>query len=274
MRMVNGWTPRVSLRLAVLILAMSAGPGFADTVKIGGDGGALTVMRLLEEAFTKENQMARLSFVQGLTSGGVRKAFPDKVIDIGVTSTAGNDKESLPGAREYGKSPFIFVTAPSTRVYNLDTNELLDIYNGTMIRWPTGERLRLILRPQTDADTRVLKRISPAVENAVMVAHSRRGIRMAMSDVENADAITATPGGFGTTTLALVVATRRPLNILSIDGKIPSPRSIGDGTYNWFKTYYIAARPDASPVAKQFVEFVFSPKGREILTSIGHSTSE
>lgn len=243
-----------------------------ETIKIGGDGSGLAAMKALEEDFMRQHPGVVLQFIPGLNSGGARSALPMGMIDIAITSTPGQDAEWLAGAAAYGKSPFVFVTSSAIQAYNLSADELIEIYNGKKTSWANGDRLRLILRPQSDSDTRMLKKISPAMAEAVNRAHARPGMRMALSDVDGADAVINTPGALGTSTLAMVVAGKRPLNILSIDGRIASPRSIPDGTYSWFKTYYIAANPSASTGARQFVEFVLSLSGREKLASLGHWT--
>jgi phosphate transport system substrate-binding protein len=251
------------------------GPGTAEPfeiIKIGGDGSGLAAMKVLEEPFMRQYPGFGLEFIPGLNSGGARSALPLGVIDIAITTTPGHGLEKLAGAITYGKSPLVFVTATTTQAYNLSSEELLQIYAGKKITWGNGERLRLILKPQSDAGTQILKNISPAMADAVRLAHARPGMRLALSDAESADAVGNTPGALATLTLAMVVAGKRSLNILSIDGRIASPRSIPDGTYPWFKSCHIAARPVASAGVRHFVDFVLSPPGRQMLSSLGYWT--
>jgi phosphate transport system substrate-binding protein len=262
---------------ALIFLLLFLTPGIAEpfeVVKIGGDGSGLAAMKALEEHFTRQHPGVSLHFIAGLNSGGARSALPLGVIDIAITSMPGDEAEKLAGAARYGKSPFVFVTSTATQAYNLSSHELLEVYGGTKTTWTNGDRLRLILRPRSDSDTRILMKISPAMADAVSRAHARPGMRIALSDVDGADAVINTPGALGTSTLAMVLAGKRQLNILSIDGRIASPRSIPDGTYSWFKSYYIASKASASAGAQQFVEFVLSPTGREKLLSLGHWTEQ
>lgn len=267
----SGWY--AALIFLLILLAPRTTEPF-EIVKIGGDGSGLAAMKVLEEPFMRQYPGVALQFIPGLNSGGARSALPLGVIHIAITSMPGADVERLAGATTYGKSPFVVVTSTATQAYNLSSEDLADIYAGKKITWVNGDRLRLILRPQSDSDTQILKKISPAMAEAVLRAHARPGMRLALSDVDGADAVINTPGALGTSTLAMVVAGKRPLNILSIDGRIASPRSIPDGTYPWFKTYYIAAKPSASAGIRHFIDFVLSPAGRETLSSLGHWTEQ
>jgi phosphate transport system substrate-binding protein len=261
--------------VAVIFLFVLLESGISEpveVVKIGGDGSGLAAMKALEEPFMHQYPGVALQFIPGLNSGGARLALPLGVIDIAITSMSGETMEKLPGARSYGKAPFVFVTAPTTQAYNLTTEELVDIYAGNKITWVNGDRLRLILKPQSDSGTQILKNISPAMADAVVRAHRRPGMRMVLSDGDVINAVISTPGALGTSTLAMVIAGKRSVNILSIDGRIASPRSIPDGSYPWFKTYYVAAQPAASATVRHFVDFVLSPAGRQRLQLLGHWT--
>ena len=71
------------LTAAMLFLSMP-GLGLADTIKIGGTGGAIGTMNLLGEAFSKVHPQAKTILMPGLGSGGGRKALMGGAIDIAV----------------------------------------------------------------------------------------------------------------------------------------------------------------------------------------------
>ncbi len=247
---------------------------FADTLNIGGTGGALGTMQVLVEAFKKSHPDAKVVIVPGLGSGGGRKALLEKAIDLAVTSKAGKGVEKLEGAVAllYGRSPFVFATSKKNPVTGLATQELVDIWSGKKTTWPNGQRLRLILREATDSDTELLKNISPAMEQAVKAALSREGMRIAFTDNDSADAIESTPGALGTSLLALLISESRSLKPLSLNGVMPSPKTIADGSYPYFKSLYMLtkAQPQASEMTQRFISFVLSAQGHKILAQLGH----
>jgi phosphate transport system substrate-binding protein len=193
-------------------------------------------------------------------------------IDVGVSGEPPTEAEAKQGALaiEYAKTPFVFATSNQNAVSGLTVKELVEIYSGKTTAWPDGQRLRLVLRPEGDSDNRVLRAISPVMDEAVKKALSRAGMKIAVTDQDSADAIHTIPGALGTSTLALIISENRPLKALSIDGVLPSPRTIADGSYPYFKPMYIVTRPNPSELTKLFIAFVRSDAGRRILARLGH----
>ena len=267
---------KVTLLVGVIAWGFTGAPAGADSVKIGGTGAALGTMRVLGEAFHKTHPDATVVIVPGLGSGGGRKALLGGAVDIAVTSKAGKTEEKLEGAVAtlYGRSPFVFATSKKNSASALTTREILEIWNGNKATWSNGQRLRLILRPETDSDTDVLKSVSPVMAQAVKAALSREGMRMAVTDGDSADAIESTPGALGTSLLALILAEKRSLKPLLLDRVEPSPKTIADGSYRYFKSLYLITRSNPSGLAQRFLSFVLSAQGREILVRLGYLVVE
>ena len=252
----------VFLFVMLIVVGPSAAPVHAETIKIGGTGGALGTMRVLADSYTKSRPSnVNIIFMPGLGSGGGRKALLAGVIDIALTSKAGNDGEKVEGAKAvlYGKSPFVFATSKKNSASGLTSQELLEIWNGKTLHWSDGTRLRLILRPDTDSDTEVLKRISPAMAQAVKNALSREGMKIALSDDETADALETTQGALGTSLLALIISENRSLKALVLDGVAPSPKTIADGSYPYFKSLYALTGTRPSGPTEDFMMFFGLP---------------
>ena len=56
-----------------------------------------------------------------------------------------------------------------------------------------------------------------------------------------------------------------------MDGKAPTLANVASGAYPYSMTLHLLYRQDAAnPAVKQFVDFVFSPAGRKILTQTEH----
>jgi phosphate transport system substrate-binding protein len=264
---------QVSLVVGIFGLVSLLTPSLeAQTIKIGGTGGALGTIGVLAEAFKKSHPEAKVIVVPGLGSGGARKALLGGAIDIAVTSKAGKDTEKLDGAVAalLGRTPFVFTTSKKNPADALTTQELVDIWNGKATAWPDGSRLRLILRPENDSDTDALKRISPALDKAVKSALSREGMKIAITDAESADAVEAIRGALGTSTLALLISEKRPLKALSLNGVTPSPKTIANGSYPLFKSIYVVTAAKPSELTAEFMRFLRSPSGREIVAQLGH----
>lgn len=244
----------------------------AEPIKVGGTGGALGTIRLLAEAFKKDNPKHEVVVVPGLGSGGGRKALIGGALDLAVTSRPGKSVEKLDGAtaRLFGRAPFVFAVAAKNPVNNLSIQEIIDIYSGKRVAWPSGERLRLILRPLTDSDSEMLFGIGADMEQAVKSAHKRDGMSIAITDEESANLIESTPGAIGSSSTCLILAEKRPLKALTVKGVAATAKTIADGSYPWFKSYFIINKPDVTPAARAFADFVVSPRAQQIIAKVGY----
>lgn len=258
--------------LACAVTLLMTAPLGAETIRIGGTGGALGTIRLLAEAFKKENPKTEVVVVPGLGSGGGRKALIGGALDLAVTSRPGKGVEKFDGAtaRLYGRAPFVFAVAAKNPVSNLSIQEIIEIYSGKMVAWPSGERLRLILRPLTDSDSEMLFSIGADMEQAVKSAHKREGMSIAITDEESANLIESTPGAIGSSTTGLILAEKRPLKALTVKGVAATAKTIADGSYPWFKSYFIVNKPEIAPAARAFADFVVSQRAQQIIAKVGH----
>lgn len=256
------------LSMAAVAAALGLLPAglLAETVKLGGTGGALATMQRLADAFKKESPADDVQIISGLGGKGSKKALMGGALDISVMPTVGRAVEKTEGlvVHEFAKAPYAFVSNAKTPATSITTKDLLEIYNGRNT-WPTGERLRLILRSETDVDTEVLRSMSPAMAEAVKKALKREGMSVAGTEQESADLVESTAGALGTNTLPLLLAEKRALKVLSLDGVKPSAAAIANGSYPWFKTFYILTQPKATPAAQRFVKYLFSAKARQLV---------
>lgn len=152
---------------------------------------------------------------------------------------------------------------------DLTLDQLADIYGGSVNTWPDGGRLRLVLRPPRDSDTVLLKGISPALDRTVTRAQRRKGMVVAMTDQDSAEMIENTEGAIGTSLLSLIVAEKRNLRVLAIDGVAPSVQAMQNGRYPYFKTFRLVIPPRPGGPTQLFLDFMRTPVAREIIRKNG-----
>jgi phosphate transport system substrate-binding protein len=257
---------------SLLALAWAPRPAAAETIRVGGTGAAMRTIEVLVEAFRKERPDAAVAVVPGLGSRGAKKALVAGALDLGVSADpVGPDDQShgLVGT-ELGRTPFVVAVGIHTAATRLSSRELSEILAGKLSTWPDGSRLRLVLRPRGDSDNATLQAMSPQMRQAVEEALNRPGMKFAVTDGEAADTIASTPGALGTSTLALVLSEKRPLRALVLDGATPSPRAIADGSYPHFKSFTLVTRGRPKGALQQFLAFVESPRGQELLGQLGY----
>jgi len=251
---------------------MAAGGAPADAIKIGGTGTGLGAMKLMAQEFKKSRPDAQLIVTPSLGSTGAIRAVLAGAIDIGISARPVTAEEMRQGAsaRAYARTPFVIATGTKTKAAGLSLSELAQIYSGKTTRWPDGSPIRLVVRPDADADTMVMRAFSAEMSSAISVALLRKGLRMADTDQDNADALEQLPGSLGTTTLTQILTENRALKALTLDGVTPTLQSLAAGRYAYSKTLHLVTGRSPSPLAKDFVAFVRSPAGQAVLVKSGN----
>lgn len=244
----------------------------ADIVRVGGAGAGLATMRLLGEAFEKDHSGIKIQVFPSLGSAGGIAALSKGSLDIVTSSRQLKQDERIGNITEveYAKTPFVFVTHKNVDKDGLTVSELENIYSGKTKNWPDGSRIRLVLRPDTDSDTKIVRSISHGMDQALKVAGSSKAKILAITDQDCTGTVARAPGSLGTSTLTQIVTEKLVLKILAFDGVVPSIKSLADGTYRLSKTLYLINGSNSRPAVKQFTEFVLTNKGRKILESSGN----
>lgn len=245
----------------------------AETLKIGGTGGDLGTMRQLGDAFEILHPDVTIDVLPSLGSGGGIRAILAGAIDLSISGRTLKDDEKAAGvaAKPYAITALVVVTTGGVGVSNLTLAELAEIYSGTRKNWPDGNPIRLVLRPETETDTVLIKAQAPDLAAPLDDASSRRGILIGSSDQQAADLLERMPRSMGFLSLSLVLGENRPLMVLDLDGVKATPQTIANGQYGLVKTFYLVSGPNMTPTAQAFTEFLESPRALEILANTGHA---
>ena len=258
--------------LFILITLFFSVSAHAQSFKIGGTGAALGGMQLLLDAFEEENPDVKGEVLSSLGSGGGIKALTKGAIDIAVSARKLKPQEQKNGLEEhfYAKTAIVLATPKKNKITDISSSEFVDIINGKMLTWADGSDIRMVLRPESETDVKLLKAHIPEMVAGWNALREIPGIPMAYTDQMAADMVQLIPGGIGINTLALIKAEDRPLKALNLNGFVPSIETIADGSYPLTKDFYFILSPESSETAKKFIAFLQSDKGKEILQNSGH----
>ena len=255
----------------MLLVSGSRSAG-AETIRISGTGGAMESMRLLGEAFRKNNPRIRVEMMPGIGSSGSVKAVLAGRLDIGLCGRSLTDEERALGAMEtkYAKTPFVFAVNRTLKIAGMTLDGIAGIYAGKR-DWEDGKRIRLVLRSPEDSDIPILRRMSPAMSTAVDVAFRRKGMIVATTDEDAVDAIAGVPGLSGLHERFSGQGVE--VVLLAVDGVVPSVRTMADRSYPYSKTFYMVTRKNPSDAVRRFIDFVRSPAGSAILSRYGQAST-
>lgn len=259
------------MALAALWLFVPA-TGHAASLKIGGTGSALGTMRILGNAFTIIYPDVTVEIPNSLGSGGGIRAVLRGAVDIALSSRPLKDRERAAGARElpYARTPFILYSSRRNPEINLTRAEVVEIFTGDGPTWPDGAPIRVILRPEKDSDTAMLTANFPGMDEALKIARMRRGSPTAYSDQDAMKLAESAPGSVTTGTLTAVIAERRPLRGIPIDGVVPTVANLENGSYTLAKTLSFVIGPEPSEMVMNFIRFVDSVEGAAVLRGTGN----
>lgn len=254
----------------LLGLAFAPFPALADSVKIGGTGSGLGVMKVLAEAYQVSRQDTRVVIVPSLGSSGGIKATAAGLLDIGLSGRPLKPVERGHPLteREVARSPLVLASMRSQSGFT--TQDIARIFDGALTTWPDGSALRPVIRPESDSETQLLRSISPAIDRALTIARARPGVHVAITDQDSADAIEQIPGALGTTTLALILSEKRRIKALPLNGVAPSVPALTNGSYPFFKSLYVVLPHNPPQAVRDFVAFIQSAQGARILADNGY----
>jgi phosphate transport system substrate-binding protein len=258
--------------LLVMVGIFPAAAQAGTVIKIGGTGCALGTMKQLAEAYEKSHPGIIVQVMPSLGSSGSIKALLAGGLDVAVSSRTLTEDELHQGAKphEFAKSPFVFITNSKVSKKDITIRELEEIYAAPAARWPDGSRIRLVLRPETDVDSKIIRSLSPGMEKAVNSAQARHGMIMAVTDLESSNTIAKIPGSLGGATLTEIISENRPVNILAYNGLQASVKAIADKSYPLVKSLYLVTTSKTTAETRRFTEFVSSPDAARILIKNGN----
>lgn len=261
--------------LLLLLTALVPAPAeCAETIRIGGSGSGLALMRQLGSSFMKQHPDLQVKIVSSLGSTGGIKALSAGALEIAVSSRPPKGDERGFETLRIGSTPLVFAVHPKVNRKNITIDELEQIYAGLTSSWPDGSRLRLVLRPEQETDTQLLRKLSPTLDRAITAALGRHGMLLAVNDQDNLRLLERTPGSIGPITLAMLTAEHSTLQVLSYNGSKASLKTLANGQYPLRRELYLVIRPAVGPATRQFIAFVRSPAGRQMLEKLNCLPSE
>ncbi len=265
---------RMMASLALGACAVMSAPrqaAAAEPMRINGSGAGLDMMKPLLQAYSAEHPDQRVLMDPPLGSSGAMRALHAGVLDIAVISRPVQPEEEARGvrARAYGRTPLLIVTHRNVGKKDVTTTELEEIYSGKRTTWPSGQRVRVVLRPEKDIDTKLLRALSPGMEAAETVAHKQPWAIIAVTDPEASEAVASTPGAIGAAALTSRKVTKLPLTALTLDGVEGTAQAVAQGRYPLAKDFIFVTRADAPATTLALVDFAFSAQGRAIAEEAG-----
>lgn len=262
-----------------VLLLLVGSTAWADPIRVSGTGALLSAIKQVTEIYSQQHPDVQLQFIfPPIGSSGAIKAVINKQLDIALSGRPLKKEEESEGLEQtwLGRSPFLFVVHKTAPITGITLSQLAELYSGRQKAWPDGSKVRVVLRPLADADTAILRGMSPSMDEAVTTAHANRqpGSSLADTDISLADMVEKVPGGLGSVALPLILAERRSLKGLILDGIEPTVASMNNNSYKYVKRAILIIRADAPAHVRAIVGFLLSAEAKDTLLQLGISTEK
>ncbi len=268
--------------LAVVALLGACGPrGAAPSqavlkplppLSVSGAPAILPLVERCAEAYRLAHPERQVRIEPSSSSSSALRRVEEGSLDLAAVGRPVLDSaaDSPLVARVFARDAFVLATRAPAPLDALTSAQVQAIYDGQVADWQElggAPRALSVLDRGADSAGRELV-LLPWLDGQPV----RGATRVVESPEAMLQALGATPGAIGYSTLALVRG-QDELQPLALDGVAPSARTIADGSYPWTLTFSLVHRKDAPMGAQQFADFAVSPDGRRCVAAAGFATA-
>ncbi len=256
------------LGLALVILAgtwgckSGSGPA-AHAVCIAGSTSVQPFAEKLAEIFMHQNPEIRVDVQGGGSSAGIQAATQ------GAANLGASSRELLGPEKQLVEIPIAYdgiavIVHPSNPVADLNVAQIKQIFTGQLTNWrelglPPRE-IDAINREEGSGTREAFEHLvmgKAEVSPAAMVQDSNGAVR---------EIVAGDPNAIGYISAGLV---DNRVKALTIEGIRPTPENIKNHSYKLRRPFLLVSRMAPTSTCQQFVEFVLSPQGQQILEKEG-----
>ncbi|MBC1219776.1 substrate-binding domain-containing protein [Nostoc sp. UCD121] len=239
-------------------------------IKIGSSSSTVTVLKLLAKGYESQNKTVKIEFISNSQSEGAIAALNNNIIDI-----AGSSKQLKPEEnngkieyRELAQDLLIVANHKSVKgVKNLSTKQLKAIYKGDITNWRElgGADANIVVldRPEDESAKKLLRKYylggDKTTNKAVIL--NKEG--------ELIETLQSTPNSIGAFSLAYSLINQLPVNHLSLNGVAPKSQNFSSGQYKMVRHIGILWNKAPSAATQNFIDFIFSKEGEQLLQNNG-----
>jgi len=259
----------ISMILLIGFIGCIGGEKESKTLSLAGSTTVEPIASRVAEVYMEEHPDAKVTVQGGGSSTGI-KMVGEGTADIGNASRKIKDKEKdlypdLVGSI-IAYDGIAIVVHPSNTVTNITKQQLQDIYAGKITNWNElgGEDMEIVVITRAEGSgTRdtfielVMNKGKIEETPSVLQKPSNGAVKAAVAGNENA---------IGYIGLGYVDSS---VKTVKIGGVLPSPATVKGGTYPISRALYMYTKGTPSGLAKDFIDFILSKEGQNIVEEIG-----
>lgn len=258
------------LTLSLLAFTAAASPSFvlAEILVLPGTGDSQALLRGLGDLYAQQQSDIVIVPESIGSSGGIRQVQKGKAVFARVARPL-SEKESAAGLRwkPFAYSPVVFAThRKSGQVSNLTSSQVNAIFTGKMTDWSqlggTPGKIFVAEREVGDSSRTILERVFTPL----------KGPRQPIGEVlystpEMVRVLSRYPQTIGYLPLSSIKGTQ--IRQFSLDGVVPSRKSMADNSYPLWIPLAVVWKGDLKVSARRFVDFLFTPTAQQFIQNCG-----
>ena len=259
----------ISMILLMGFMGCIGGEKESKTLSLAGSTTVEPIALRVAEVYMEKHPDVKVTVQGGGSSTGI-KMVGEGTVDIGNASRKIKDEEKdlypdLVGTI-IAYDGIAIVVHPSNPVENLTKQQLQDIYAGKITNWKElgGEDREIVVVTRAEGsgthDTfmeLIMNKGKIEETSSALQKPSNGAVKATVAGNENA---------IGYIGLGYIDSS---VKVMKIDGVTPSSTTVKDGTYLLSRALYMYTKGTPSGVAKDFINFILSDEGQNIVEEVG-----
>ncbi|MCL2440692.1 MAG: phosphate ABC transporter substrate-binding protein [Treponema sp.] len=262
--MINVKTSKYLFIILILMAVVSCAGRSGVCVIVAGSTSVQPYVELLAEEFEFLFPDRKIDIQGGGSSAGITAAETGTA-DIGMSSRWLKRTEEDLWSIEIARDGLAMIVNPRNPVIDLTLEQVRSIYTAEIRDWSEigGRQARIhIIAREEGSGTR------SAFEDMVM-GDNRITPRAIIQDSNGAvrQLVAGDPNSIGFISLGLVDNT---VKAIKLDGVEASSENVRNGSYSLFRPFlFVSKEIPPTGMAMEFIEFILSPSGKELMTQEG-----
>lgn len=254
------------LTVTMMILCAFVGcSGNKETVSTDGSTSMNKVIGALGEAFESNTGITVAYSATG--SGAGIQAVQEGRCDIGLSSRNLKDEEKASGLKEtvIAYDGIAIIVNPNNPVSDLSLETIAKIYSGEITNWKEvgGNDAEIVLiGREAGSGTR---------DGFESITDTKEKCKYRQELTSTGDVITTVASNPDTIGYASLASVKDAVKAVTVDGVVPSEKSIKDGSYVVQRSFVFVTKKDAalSESAQKFFDYSTSSAANEIISNAG-----
>jgi phosphate transport system substrate-binding protein len=257
---------KIALPALLICLLSACGGGQEAAVVAAGSTSVMPYAEILAQEYVKLRPDKKVEIQGGGSSSGML-AVESGIAAIGMSSRNLKENEAHFWRTEIAKDGLAIILHPDNPVNNLSREQLRGIYSAGITNWSQlggpDARIHIVTREEGSGTRSAFEELvmgDVRITSKAIVQNFNGAIRQI---------IAGDPHAIGFISLGLVNVGEKPVKAASIDGAAATRENVLNSSYSLYRSFWFVCIEEPKGPAREFIDFVFSPEGRRILTNEG-----